>query len=53
MRLNNEVRPHIINAWKSEDVIAGVLLKKYGFEFTPIDMTGPQLAENLQVVLIY
>ena len=47
MRLNNDVRPHIVNAWKCGDDIAGVLLKKYGFEFTPIYMTAPKLADKL------
>ncbi len=47
MRLNNEVRPHIVNTFKYGEDIAGVLLKKNGFEFTPIYMTTPQLAEKL------
>ena len=47
MRLNNEVRPHIIVAWKCGEDIAGVLLKKNGFEFTPIYMTTQQLADKL------
>ena len=47
MRLNNEVRPHIVNAFKYGEDIAGVLLKKNGFEFTPIYMTTPQLADKL------
>ena len=41
------VRPHIVNAWKCGDDIAGVLLKKYGFEFTSIYMTAPKLADKL------
>lgn len=47
IRLNNDVRPHIITAWKCGDDIAGVLLKKHGFEFTPIYMTALKLADKL------
>jgi hypothetical protein len=46
-RLNNNVRPQIIDAWQYRDDITGVLLKKHGFEFTPIYLQTPSLAFKL------
>ena len=46
-RLNNSVRPHILDAWQYRNDIAGVLLKKHGFEFTPIYLQTPSLAFKL------
>ena len=46
-RLNNDVRRHIIDAWKYRADIAGVLLKKHQFEFTAIYLQTPNLAFKL------
>ena len=46
-RLNNSVKPHIISAWAFRENIAGVLLKKHGFEFTAIYIQTPSLAFKL------
>ena len=46
-RLNNNVKPHIIDAWKYRADIAGVLLKKHQFEFTAIYLQTPNLAFKL------
>ena len=46
-RLNNDVRSHILDAWKYKQDLAGVLLKKHGFEFTAIYLQTPSLAFKL------
>ena len=46
-RLNNDARRHIIDAWKYQSDIAGVLLKKHNFEFTAIYLQTPKLAFKL------
>ena len=47
VRLNNSVKPHIIDAWQYRDDIAGVILKKHSFEFTAGYIQTPSLAFKL------
>ena len=46
-RLNTSARPAIINAWRWSEQLAGVLLKKQGFEFTPLFLQTDKLAATL------
>ena len=47
MRLNNQVRQHIVKAFKYARTLLERCLKKNGFEFTPIYMTTPPLVDKL------
>ena len=46
-RLNSTARSQIINAWRWSEQLAGVLLKKQGFEFTPLFLQTDKLAATL------
>ena len=46
-RLNSTARSQIINAWRWSEQLAGVLLKKQGFEFTPLFLQTDRLAATL------
>jgi len=46
-RLNSNIRPQIINAWRWNEKLVGVLLKRNGFEFTPFFLQTRELAPLL------
>ena len=46
-RLNSNAQPQIINAWRWNEKLAGVLLKRNGFEFTPFFLQTRELAPLL------
>ena len=47
--LNSTARSQIINAWRWSEQLAGVLLKKQGFEFTRLFLQTDKLAATLTV----
>ena len=46
-RLNSTARSQIINAWRWSEQLAGVLLKKQGFDYTPLFLQTDKLAATL------
>ena len=46
-RLNGNTKDQVINAWRWSETLSGVLLKKQGYEFTPLFLQTDKLAETL------
>ena len=46
-RLNSNIRPQIINAWRWSEPLSGVLLKKHDLDFIPLFLQTDKLAALL------
>ena len=46
-RLNSNIRPQIINAWRWSEPLSGLLLKKHDLDFIPLFLQTDKLAALL------